>query len=80
LQAVPRLVKEQCEVRGCPTEWVVDEDFNLQLAVVDKKIRSQLLPLVSQPQLGAVGLSVGDVRVRMSEISEQKQKCECCST
>jgi hypothetical protein len=50
IQVVPNLVKEQCVLRGWPLEWVADEVMTLQLAVVDKKSRSQLLPLVSQSQ------------------------------
>jgi hypothetical protein len=74
---VPRLVKEQCEVRGWPDEWIADEVVTLQLAVVDKKTKSQLLPIVSQEPAqaqpgSAVGLCVGDVRVRVVGASEQK--------
>jgi hypothetical protein len=76
---VPKLVKEQCAVRGWPAEWVTDETVTLQLAVVDKQTKSQLLPLSSQVQAdpgSALGLCVGDVRVRVRMVEESDQKAD----
>jgi hypothetical protein len=65
-------VKEQCVVHGWPVDWLADETVTLQLAVLDKKTKTQLLPVVSQSLPGSLSLCVDDVRVRVEQISEQK--------
>jgi phosphoribosylformylglycinamidine (FGAM) synthase PurS component len=65
------MVGEQCVLSGATgRDWLADEEVTLQLAVLDKKTKTYLLPLMKPGVRGS--LSVSDVRVRVEEMKEQK--------